>query len=80
MNWENVDMSSSYERAQNLLENYTFETLLLECETNLPEINTDTVRAEAMAQIKAKYNEAVQVLNDNLKNITAEAIKHRKIK
>jgi cyclopropane fatty-acyl-phospholipid synthase-like methyltransferase len=80
MDWKNIDMQSGYERAQNLLENYTFETLLLECSTNLKEINSETVRAQAMQEIKNKYEEALQVLSDNLENITAEAVKQRAIK
>ena len=80
MDWKNVNMKSEYEKSQNLLENYTFEGLLLECHTNLKEINSDTVKAQAMQEIKNKYNEAIQVLNDNLNNITAEAQRYRAIK
>ena len=46
MNWRNIDLKSATERAANILEPYNFETLLLEIETNLPEINEETVEQQ----------------------------------
>jgi hypothetical protein len=76
MNWNNIDLKS-HESQSNLLDNYTFDTLLLEVSCNLPTINKETVKAQAMLSIKAKYNEAIEILNANLDNITNEALEYR---
>ena len=80
MNWKNVNLKSPYERSRNLLEPYTFDTLLLEISCNLREITTETVRAQALESITAKYEEALSILNDNLNNITSQAKAERKNK
>lgn len=77
MDWKNVNLESSYERAQNILDPYNFETLLLEINCNLRDINSETVRAEAMAQIRAKFEQAVHILDENLNSITQKAIEER---
>jgi hypothetical protein len=77
MDWKNVNLESSYERAQNILDPYNFETLLLEINCNLRDINKETVRAEAMAQIRAKFEQAIHILDENLENITQKAIEER---
>jgi len=79
MNFEAVDLNSPYERSQNLMEPYTFDQLLIEVACNLREISTDTVRAQARESIKAKYNEALEILESNLLNITQTAQKERNI-
>ena len=79
MNWKNVDLNSPYERSQNLMEPYTFNQLMEEISCNLREINTETVRAQARESIKAKYNEALEILESNLSNITKVAQAERNI-
>lgn len=79
MNWNNIDLNSPYELQQPILDAYDCETILLEVSCNLPVINKDTVRAQAMESIKAKYNEAIKILEANLDNLTAAAIKYRAI-
>jgi hypothetical protein len=76
-NWSKIDLSNGYQRNLNLLENYTFDTLLLEVACNIKdsEINKETVKAQALESINAKYIEALEILNDNLDNLTSEAIK-----
>jgi hypothetical protein len=78
--WSNIDLSSPCESSLNMLDAYSFDTLLLEVECNLREINKATVKAQAMESINAKYNEALSILNDNLANITKEALKYRNSK
>lgn len=58
MNWNKIDLNS-HEVESNLLKNYTFSTLLLEVNCNVREINKETVKSQAMKEIKAKYNEAI---------------------
>jgi len=76
MNWNNVDLNS-HEVESNLLENYTFSTILLEVNCNVREINRETVKAQAMESINAKYKESIEILEANLDNITKKAIEER---
>lgn len=80
MNWQKVNLNDPYESNQNLLDPYDFDTLLLEIECNLPLINTETVKKQAILSIKNKYQTALDILNDNLDNITKHALKTRAIK
>ena len=38
MDWKNVDLSSDYERSQDILSSYSFDTLLLEISCNIKDI------------------------------------------
>lgn len=76
MNWNNVDLNS-HEVESNLLESYTFSILLLEVNCNVKEINRETVKAQAMESINAKYKESIEILEANLDNITKKAIEER---
>lgn len=80
MNWKNVNLNSHSESSRDLLDSYDFDTLLLEIECNLPLINTETVKKQALLSLKIKYDTAIQILNDNLENITKHALKIRAIK
>lgn len=42
MNWKNVNLDSSYETAQAIIDPLDFDTLLLEINCNLREINKQT--------------------------------------
>lgn len=75
--WANIDLNSASESASNILDGYSFDTLLLEIHCNLREINTQTVKAQAMESLRSKYNTAIEILNDNLENITKHAQKER---
>ena len=79
MDWKNIDLKSGYEKSQNLMENYTFEQLLLEVYCNISEENLtpSDIKKHALSVFKAKYNEAIEILNDNLINITNHAKNER---
>ena len=77
MNWNKIDLNSPFESSQPILDAYDCNTLLLEVECNVRDINTDTVRKQAMVSIKAKYNTAIEILEANLENLTAHAQKER---
>jgi len=81
MNWQNVNLNSSYESSQNILDSYNFDTLLLEISCNIKdtEINENTVIEQAMLSIRQKYESAIDILHDNLQNITDKAIADSKI-
>jgi hypothetical protein len=78
IDWKNVDLSDAYTRDQNILDPYSFSTLLLEIECNLKEVTPETVRKQAKEAIRAKYLEALEILDNNLRNITTHARKQQK--
>ena len=80
MDWKNIDLESGYEKSQNLMDGYTFEQLLLEvyCNFREEEIDEIVIFEHAERIFKAKYEEAIEVLNDNLINITNYAKNERK--
>lgn len=80
INWNNINLNSAYELSQPILDPYTFDTLLLEISCNLKVITKETVKAQAMESIKAKYQTAIDILESNLNNLTNEALKYRAIK
>tara|TARA_R110002020_G_scaffold328142_1_gene544062 strand:+ start:1125 stop:1367 length:243 start_codon:yes stop_codon:yes gene_type:complete len=79
MDWKNVDLENGYEKSQNLMENYTFEQLLLEVYCNLREENLTEkeIKKHALSVFNAKLREAKEILNDNLVNITNHAKNER---
>ena len=79
MDWKNIDLENGYEKSQNLMENYTFEQLLLEvyCNFKEEEIDEISIFEHAEGVLKAKYEEAIEVLNYNLVNITNHAKNER---
>lgn len=78
MNWNNINLNSPYELQQDILDGYDCETILLEVSCNVKEITIESVRKQAMVSIKSKYNTAIEILEANLANLTAAAIKDRK--
>jgi hypothetical protein len=79
MDWTNVNLKDSYERSQNLIDGYSFDTLLLEISTNLTEITAETITAYFNQQIRLKVEEAKTVFKDNLNNILADAIEYQNL-
>lgn len=79
MNWNNIDLNSPYELDQDILDGYDCKTLLLEVACNIKDINRETVKAQAIESIKIKYKTALEILEANLDNLTAHALKERAI-
>jgi hypothetical protein len=77
MNWENVNLKDGYERDQNILDPYSFDTLLLEIRCNLKEINPQTVTNHFETALRNKMRLAREVFYDNAKNIIEQANKER---
>jgi hypothetical protein len=73
VDWKNINLHSSYERSLNLIENLTFNCLLLEIECNLPEINEETVRKQFEEDLNSRIEEAKAVFEDNLANLVKYA-------
>ena len=79
MNWNKIDLTSPYERSQDILDGYDSETLLLEVACNCKEITKETIRKQAMYEINLKHKTAVEILEANLDNYLTEALRERAI-
>ena len=77
MNWKNIDLKSSYERSQDILDAYSFDTLLLEVSCNLREVNEQTIREQFEISLKSKIDSAREIFEANLQNILKEANEYR---
>lgn len=77
MNWKNVNLDSAYERAQPIIDALSFDTLLLEINCNIKEINRETVRKQFEEDLQNRIRSAREVFNDNLGNIVTEAKRYR---
>mgnify|MGYP005997453341 CR=1 FL=1 len=80
MNWKNVKLTDSYERDQNILDPYNFDTLLLEIHCNL---RTENLTPEEITKhfntiLNSNNKSAKEVFKNNLNNIVKQAQKERK--
>lgn len=73
MDWNNVDLNR--ESDATILDAYTFDTLLLEVNCNLPVINRETVRKQFETSLQNKIRDAREVFEANLNNIVSHAKK-----
>ena len=78
MNWKNVDLTDGYEREQDFLDGYSFDTLLLEIQCNLKVINRKTVEEQFLEVLQYKIDDAKEIFYNNIDNIVAQAKKERK--
>lgn len=79
MNWQNVDLNSTSEREQNILDPLSFDILLLEISCNIKTENLNAVEIEKhfLNTLKSKVEEAKEIFKDNLQNIVKQSIKER---
>jgi hypothetical protein len=77
INWKNVNLSDSYERSQPIIDPLSFDTLLLEINCNLPQINAATVRKQFEEDLKSRIESAREVFENNLQNIIDNANEYR---
>ena len=78
MNWNNIDLKDgSHERDANLIDPLTFDTLLLEINCNIKEINFKTVKFQFIKDMQYRLEEAQSIFNSNLNNIVKQALKER---
>ena len=77
MNWNNIDLTNERERDLPLLDEYTFDTLLLEVSCNVREITRETVRAQFEESLCRRITETREIFNNNLDNIVKQAISER---
>ncbi len=72
--WNNIDLDS-HEVGSAIVDEYTFEGLLLEIECNLPVINLETVRKQFYDSLSKNIEQAKEVFEANLHNIVRHAQK-----
>jgi len=77
IDWNNVDLNDSFESSRNLIENLTFDSLLLEIGCNIREINTAAVTAQFEHDLQSRVREAREIFKANLGNIVSHAQKTR---
>ena len=77
INWDNINLKDGYERNLNMLDPYDFDTLLLEVNCNLREINRETVAAQFNEVLESKIATARSIFKSNLDNIIKNAIEYR---
>lgn len=77
IDWNNIDLDSPFESSRNLIENLTFDSLLLEINCNLRDINHTTVTAQFETDLKSRIQEARDIFKSNLTNIVRHAKKER---
>ena len=78
MNWNNIDLKDgSHERDANLIDPLTFDTLLMEINCNIKEINQETVKQQFKEDLNSRVQEAWSTFDSNLNNIVKQAKKER---
>ena len=77
--WKNVDLDS-HEIDSALIDEFTFEDLMLVINCNIKEINEATVTKEFEELLQNKIEETRDIFKCNLKNVVKYAIKERKEK
>lgn len=80
MDWKKINLESGYEKSQSLMDGYTFEQLLLEiyCNFREEEINTHEIKKHVTSVLSARFKESLDILEDNIENITNYAKNERK--
>ncbi len=71
--WNNIDMHSPYETSLNLVENLTFDTLLLEVQCNCEKIDEQTITAQFEEDLRSRIESAREIFQANLESIIRKA-------
>jgi len=77
MNWKNINLKDNSERAQNIIDPLSFDTLLLEISCNLQHINEGTILQQFEEDLQSRVQSAREVMKNNLKNILKDAEEYR---
>jgi formiminotetrahydrofolate cyclodeaminase len=77
VDWNNLNLDNDYDRSLYLLEPIVIDTLLLEIDCNLEEINADTITAQFEESLEQKIQESRDIFKANLENFVNKARKVR---
>ena len=78
IDWSNIDLNSNYQRSLEIIDGYDFETLLLEINCNIRDINPVTVMIQFEEILQMRIRSARETMEDNLNNIVKYANDYRK--
>ena len=78
IDWSNIDLNSNYQRSLEIIDGYDFETLLLEINCNIWDINPVTVMIQFEESLQMRIRSARKTMEDNLNNIVKYANDYRK--
>lgn len=79
MNWKNIDLNSSYERDQPIIDALSSDTLLLEISCNIKDITRESITKQFETDLQSRIESAREVFNNNLDNILAKALQEKNI-
>jgi|DEB0MinimDraft_3_1074331.scaffolds.fasta_scaffold37212_3 polynucleotide 5'-kinase involved in rRNA processing len=77
MNWENIDLSSGYERSRNVLDAINSDEILLCLEHNVRELTEKTIQAEFDEMLSRAVSSARDVFRANRANYLKSALSSR---
>lgn len=80
IDWNNIDLTSEYERDLSLIDGLSFSTLLLEIDCNLRVISRETVAQQFKEDLESRVIEALEIFTANVDSIVAYAQKYREEK
>ena len=72
IDWNNIDMNS-YETSLAIVDELSFDTLLLEIECNCPQINVDTVTKQFEEDLRLRIQSAREIFLANREAIIRKA-------
>jgi len=78
IDWEKIDLKSSFERHLNLIEPLTFDALLLEIDCNIPQITKGAIINQFKEDLSSRIEEAWEIFGANLDSIHSAAKQKRK--
>lgn len=78
MNWNNIDLNS-HEVELNIVDSYSFKTLLLEVKCNVREIDKKSIERQFLDSLNTNIFTAKAVFYANLDSILEESLKRRNL-
>lgn len=75
--WKNIDLNCNGERRLNIIEPLSFDTLLLEINCNLYDINEVSVTEQFLEDLNCRITDAKEVFFANLQNLVNHAKRER---
>jgi hypothetical protein len=76
--WNNIDLNS-HEVESNIVDSYSFSTLLLEVECNCKEIDKKSIEKQFLESLNSNIESAKVVFYANLDNVLNESLKRRNL-
>ena len=71
--WNNIDMHSPYETSLNIIDDLSFDTLLLEIGCNCKKIDEQSVTKQFEEDLQSRIQSAREIFQANLQSIVHKA-------